>query len=56
MQRRNIDTKAGLVNNAIGTVLSVAAQHVIVHFNNVTSPCKVEKVKSRFMVMKNSIY
>ena len=33
--------------------LSVAAQHVMVHFDNVPSPCKVEKVKSRFMVMKN---
>ena len=53
MLRRNIDTKAGLVNGAIGTVLSVAAQHVMVHFDNVPSPCKVEKVKSRFMVMKN---
>ena len=53
MLRRNIDTKAGLVNGAIGTVLSVAAQHVVVQFDNIPAPCKIEKVRSRFMVMKN---
>ena len=53
MLRRNIDTKAGLVNGAIGTVLSIAAQYVMVNFDNVPAPCKIEKVKSRFMVMKN---
>ena len=53
MLRRNIDTKAGLVNGAIGTVLSVAAQHVMVQFDNIPAPCKIQKVKSRFIVMKN---
>jgi hypothetical protein len=53
MLRRNIDTKAGLVNGAIGTVLSIAAQHVTVQFDNVPAPCKIDKVRSRFMVMKN---
>ena len=53
MLRRNIDTKAGLVNGAIGTVLSIAAQHVMVQFDNVAAPSKIDKVKSRFMVMKN---
>ena len=53
MLRRNIDTKAGLVNVAIGTVLSIAAQHVTVQFENVPAPCKIDKVRSRFMVMKN---
>ena len=53
MLRRNIDTKAGLVNGAIGTVMSVAAQHVTVQFDNVPAPCKIDKVRSRFMVMKN---
>ena len=53
MLRRNIDTKAGLVNGAIGTVLSITAQHVMVQFDRVPAPCKIEKVKSRFMVMKN---
>ena len=50
MLRRNIDTKAGLVNGAIGTVLSIAAPHVTVQFDHVSVPYKV---KSRFMVMKN---
>ena len=52
MLRRNIDTKAGLVNGAIGNVLSIGAQHVRVQFDKL--PCsKIEKVKSRFMVIKN---
>ena len=51
--RRNIDTKAGLVNGAIGTVLSIAALHVTVQFDNVPAPCNIDKVRSRFMVMKN---
>ena len=50
---RNIDTKAGLVNGAIGTVLCIAAQHVMVQFDNIPAPCKIDKVKSRFIVMKN---
>ena len=53
MLRRNIDTKAGLVNGAIGTVLSIAANHVTVQFDHVSVPYNVEKVKSKFMVMKH---
>ena len=37
MLRRNIDTKAGLVNGAIGTVLCIAAQHVMVQFDNIAT-------------------
>ena len=37
MLRRNIDTKAGLVNGAIGTVLCIAAQHVMVQFENIAT-------------------
>jgi hypothetical protein len=53
MLRRNIDTKAGLVNGAIGTVLAISANYVTIQFDHLSTPYKVEKVKSRFIVMKN---
>ncbi len=53
MLRRNMDTKTGLVNGAIGTVHSIATTHVTVQFDHITEPYKVEMVKCRFMVMKN---
>ena len=53
MLRRNIDTNAGLVNGAIGTVLFIQTDHVSVQFDHISEPYDVEKVKSRFMVMKN---
>ena len=53
MLRRNIDTNAGLVNGAIGTVLSIQTDHVSVQFDHISEPYDVEKVRSRFMVMKN---
>lgn len=53
MLRRNVDTKAGLVNGAIGTVLSIAVNHVTVQFDHISEPYSVQKVKSRFIVMKN---
>ena len=34
MQRCNLDTKAGLVNGAIGTVLSISSIHVTVQFDH----------------------
>ena len=43
MLRRNIDTKTGLFNGAIGTVLSIAAQHVIVQFDNIAEPRKLKR-------------
>ena len=49
----NIDTKQGLVNGAIGTVLSITKERVKVKFDHITEPYKVERVQSRFMVMKN---
>ena len=53
MLRRNIDTKSGLVNGAIGTVLSITVNHVNVQFDHICNPYNVEMVRSRFMVMKN---
>ena len=52
MLRRNIDTNIGLVNGAVGTVVSIRAHHIAVKFDNVPEPYRVEKVKSKFMVMK----
>ena len=50
MLRCNLDTKSGLVNGAMGTVLSVTSQHATVQFDH---PCNIEMVKSKCMVMKN---
>ena len=51
--RRNIDTKSGLVNGAIGSVLKITVNHVTVQFDHICDPYNVEMVRSRFMVMKN---
>ena len=53
MLRRNIDTQTGLVNGAIGTVLSISVNRVTVQFDHISEPYDVEMVRSRFMVMKN---
>ena len=53
MLRRNSNTKAGLVNGAIGTVTDINKTYVQVKFDKVDAPYDVERVKSRFMVMKN---
>ena len=53
MLRRNIDTKLGLVNGSLSTVTAVTKQFVTVQFDHLTNPYKVERVKSRFVVMKN---
>ena len=42
MLRRNIDTTSGLVNGAIGTVLSIQMQHIIVQFDGIRAPCDLE--------------
>ena len=53
MLRRNIDTKAGLVNGTLGTVLFITAGHVMVQFDHMTTPYNVAVVGSKFMVMKS---
>ena len=50
--RRNIDTRTGLVNGAVGTVIAIKAHHITVQFDGRHEPYHVERVKSRFMVMK----
>ena len=52
MLRRNIDTRSGLVNSAIGTVLSIKTHHITVQFDGIQAPCDIERVKSKFMVVK----
>ena len=52
MLSRKVDTSQGLVNGAIGTVISIKAHHKSVHFANMSHVYDVEKVKSKFMVIK----
>ena len=51
--RRNIDTNCGLVNGALGTVLSVKHDKVTVKFDHVSVPYGVKRVRNRFMLMRN---
>ena len=54
MLRRNLSTEDGLVNGAIGTVLSVSSTSacVIVKFDNIEDPVSIRRVKNRFCVLK----
>ena len=53
MLRRNIDTGSGLVNGALGTVTAIRTHHVTVEFDGRQQPYRVERVKGRFLVLKN---
>ena len=53
MLRRNLNTKSGLVNGAMDTIMCITLQHVTVQFDHITQPYNIEMVKSKFMVMKN---
>ena len=50
MLRINIHTAVGLVNGALGTVMST--HHITVQFDGMHEPHHIERVKSRFMVLK----
>ena len=50
MLHHNIDIKKGLINGAISIVLSISIK---VQFDHIYDPYKLERVQSRFMVMKN---
>ena len=53
MLRRNIDTKYGLVNGSIGTITAITSQRITVKFDHITEPYPIERVKSKFMLMKS---
>ena len=49
---RNTNTSLGLVNGALGTVVAIGAHKVTVKFDHMSTEYEVEKVKSRFIVMR----
>ena len=53
MLRRNIDTKQGLVNGAIGTVRSVSSHKLIIKFDRMDDPCPIEMVRGKFLLQKS---
>ena len=53
MLRRNIDTKQGLVNGAIGTVRSVSSHKLIIKFDHMDDPCPIEMVRGKFLLQKS---
>ena len=53
MLRRNIDTKHGLVNGSIGTITAITSQCITVKFDHLVDPYPVERVKSKFMLMRS---
>ena len=52
MLRRNIETKNGLVNGSIGSVTAMTSNSITVKFDHIAEPYCVERVKSKFMLMK----
>ena len=58
MLRKNIDVSIGLVNGAIGTVLSIKPSCIInIQFDNIPNPCDIEMTTSKFTLIKHySVY
>ena len=52
MLRRNINTKDGLVNGSIGSVTAITPHCVTVKFDHIPEPYPIQRVKSKFMLMK----
>ena len=52
MLRRNIDTKKGLVNGALGTVKAISNSKFKIKFDHLIDLCDIEKIKCRFMLQK----
>ena len=48
----NIDTKNGLVNGSIGSVTAMTSNAITVKFDHIAEPYCIERVKSKFMLMK----
>ena len=57
MLHKNIDVSIGLVNGAIGTVLSKKPSCIKIQFDNIPNPCHIEMITSKFTLMKHySVY
>ena len=56
MMRRNIDTKQGLVNGAIGTVTAISSQKLMIKFDHIDNPCTIEMVRGKFLLTKSFLY
>ena len=53
MLRCNVNFEERLFNGALGTVHTIGATRITIKFDKIANPCDIEKVKRKFMVMKN---